>query len=616
VYRSESIEQENAMPRSESNQRTFTAPQHAPLRARRRARTSLRRSGHSGLLGLLCLTAAIGGCRYARQSGALEQPVAAQSATAEKTARTKTKPPAIPLGLNLGSLNYYAPTLAFVDVMKNADDPQTTGAAFGGPWNTNLIDKVPTDKFGYPLEVPYSGAGVSEPQKVRYSVVSLLYPGRYTLFYEGDGEFEFPAAPVKLLEQTAGKLALDVQHGEGPLFLTIARSNKQNHVRNVRLIMPGFEHDYASKVFHPRFIEEVRGAAVVRFMDWQRTNDSKLKHWSERATPEMSQGTWRGAAIETMIDLSNRLGADPWLCVPHAADDDFVEHMAALVRDKLAPGRVVYIEYSNEVWNGIFSQYAYAEDQGCKAGLNHIEPYKGSCTEDGVRLWAGTKYTAKRAARIFEIFERVLGGSDRLVRVLAGQAGWVGRNEALLSAFEDKTINPKHVRADALAIAPYFGAIANDLVEHQAVDTISVDLILQRMEASIPEKVRDATQQNKTLADRFGLRLVAYEGGQHLAANGKYMDDDALTAKLIEANRNPRMAQLYAKMFDAWYAASGHDLLVLFNSAETPSKFGSWGLLESQEQLPERAPKYQAFREQLVKLALSSKSGAVTPAAH
>jgi hypothetical protein len=67
------------------------------------------------------------------------------------------------------------------------------------------------------------------------------------------------------------------------------------------------------------------------------------------------------------------------------------------------------------------------------------------------------------------------------------------------------------------------------------------------------------------------------------------------------------MTQLYEKMFDAWYSASGRDLLVLFNSAEMPSKYGSWGLLENQEQLPERAPKYRAFRDQLVKLAITNK---------
>src|SRR5262245_63905782 len=51
-------------------------------------------------------------------------------------APTTTRPPDVPLGLNLGSLNYYAPTLPFLDVMKNADDAQTTNAAGGGQWDS------------------------------------------------------------------------------------------------------------------------------------------------------------------------------------------------------------------------------------------------------------------------------------------------------------------------------------------------------------------------------------------------------------------------------------------------------------------------------------------------
>ena len=115
---------------------------------------------------------------------------------------------------------------------------------------------------------------------------------------------------------------------------------------------------------------------------------------------------------------------------------------------------------------------------------------------------------------------------------------------------------------------------------------------------------RDRTRDNKALAERFGLRLVAYEGGQHLVATGALMNNEALTEKLIAANRNPRMAQLYDKMFDAWFSESGNELLVLFNSAELPTKYGSWGLLESQEQLPEKAPKYRAFRDRLVRMSL------------
>jgi len=560
-------------------------------------------SCHPGMQAQLDQTAAAQGKPAAKNQPALSKPAA----------RTTSRPPSVPLGINLGSLTYYAPTLAFVDVMKNADDPQSTNASGAGPWDTELASKVPLDASGLPLEIPYSGPGVREPQWLRYSVVSLAYPGRYTLLYDGEGEFAFPASPAQVIDQAPGVLHLDVQKDEGSLFLTITRSAKADHVRNLRLILPGFEAKYATEPFHPRFLEQLRGAAVLRFMDWQRTNNSELVRFQDRATPQMSQGTRRGAAFETMIELANRVGADPWLCVPHQADDDFVEQMAKLVRDKLGPGRVVYIEYSNEVWNGIFSQYEYAAQQGCKAGLSKLEPYPGSCSDDGVKLWAATKWAAKRSARVFEIFEKVFGGSERLVRVLGGQSAWVERNEVLLQVFNNPAINPKRVRADALAIAPYFGAIADELVEKRSPRELSVDAILQQVEASIEPQVREAARQNKALADRFGLRLVAYEGGQHLVANGEHQNDAEFTAKLIAANRHPRMGVLYEKMFDAWYAASGRELMVLFNSAEAPSKYGAWGLLEFQEQLPERAPKYRAYRDQLVKLALTQKTSAAAP---
>jgi hypothetical protein len=38
---------------------------------------------------------------------------------------------------------------------------------------------------------------------------------------------------------------------------------------------------------------------------------------------------------------------------------------------------------------------------------------------------------------------------------------------------------------------------------------------------------------------------------------------------------------------------------VLFSSMGKPSKWGSWGLLESVDQDPETAPKWQAVREYL-----------------
>jgi hypothetical protein len=52
---------------------------------------------------------------------------------------------------------------------------------------------------------------------------------------------------------------------------------------------------------------------------------------------------------------------------------------------------------------------------------------------------------------------------------------------------------------------------------------------------------------------------------------------------------------------------------VLFNYIESPTKFGVWGLLESQEQRLETAPKYQAFFDRLQRL--SRAAAQTTPAA-
>ncbi len=56
--------------------------------------------------------------------------------------------------------------------------------------------------------------------------------------------------------------------------------------------------------------------------------------------------------------------------MPHMASDDYIRHFAEMVKGGLKPGLKVYIEYSNECWNGIFAQARYCRDQGKKLGLS------------------------------------------------------------------------------------------------------------------------------------------------------------------------------------------------------------------------------------------------------
>jgi hypothetical protein len=100
-----------------------------------------------------------------------------------------------------------------------------------------------------------------------------------------------------------------------------------------------------------------------------------------------------------------------------------------------------------------------------------------------------------------------------------------------------------------------------------------------------------------------------------LIAYGDAQEDRAFVNKLIAANRDPRMRSIYMHMLDAWYSASGNGLFMAFNFAETPSKFGMWGLLESQEQPMSAAPKYQAFFDRLQRLGTRATRTAPPPTA-
>jgi hypothetical protein len=93
-----------------------------------------------------------------------------------------------------------------------------------------------------------------------------------------------------------------------------------------------------------------------------------------------------------------------------------------MVKERLDPSLKIYIEYSNEVWNGQFPQSRYAGEQGVKLGLGPKE-----------KPWeAGWHFTALRSMQIFQIWEDVFGGHDRFIRVLPTQSGNAGVSDGIL----------------------------------------------------------------------------------------------------------------------------------------------------------------------------------------
>jgi hypothetical protein len=249
-----------------------------------------------------------------------------------------------------------------------------------------------------------------------------------------------------------------------------------------------------------------------------------------------------------------------------------------LVKRKLDPDRKVYIEYSNEVWNGMFAQSKYAGEQGIKLGFAE-KPWE-----------AAWRYTAYRSVQMFKLWEEAFG-RERLIRVLASQGANPYVSERVVE-FQDA-----YRQADALAIAPYVTCNVAPQGKPSAaeVETWTVDQALDYMErTALPESVRWIKGQ-KQVADKYGLRLVAYEGGQHMVGVGGVENNDKITALLQAANRHPRIGTVYQQYYAAWTAAGG-DLFCYFASVGRWSKWGSWGIVEWFDEDVTKSPKFMATR--------------------
>jgi hypothetical protein len=232
----------------------------------------------------------------------------------------------------------------------------------------------------------------------------------------------------------------------------------------------------------PQFLSDLAPYAVLRFMDWNETNTSNNPQASWATRKQKTQPQNEPVAFEWQIDLCNRTKKDYWLNIPHESTADVWQKLAQLVHDSLDPSLRVYVEWSNEVWNGSFPQNAYSATQAMSLGLAGNTP--------------AVSYQVYQSVRVFEAFEAVFGkGSPRLVKVIAEQAAWTGPCTDAVTAFGDATINPNGTKADAYAIAPYFSG--NTIADLTTAVTTAVGW----------------AQSSYTCGMTAGLPLISYEGG-------------------------------------------------------------------------------------------------------
>jgi hypothetical protein len=459
-----------------------------------------------------------------------------------------------------------------------------------------------------------------------------------------------------------------------------------NPVTNIKVWLPDpADPEHASlegRLFHPTFLARLADAnwGFLRFMNMTNTNGNPEQDWVDRRLPSHlfmtgvlnprapatgSPGNREtGMAWELAVALCNESGKDMWINIPHLATDDYIRRLARLIRygsdgtnpysstvatpvwAPLAPGRRVYIEYSNEIWSSGYSfpQGDWAQEQATALGITKAQ------------------FNARRFCQAWSLFQDEFSGeSNRLVRVAAvfTAADWYTNPFLQEMATYGPTLSPA-TEPDVIAATTYFGNGIQDWAFDKALaqagtaapwflttqtfdagggnmrpvcvpatDPYWTSPTLQaQLNATFDEwryRMLSGDAREGAGPDAVGIGggfdnwlhdaanttfptpkpIVAYEGGPSLYTDnrdGGDARDDGITMFMEALNRHPRMAEIYrihlnmAKSKGLW----SHSM---FTDSGTWGKYGQWGHLEFLAQAPASAPKYQFLLDWMVEQA-------------
>ncbi|UWQ57562.1 hypothetical protein K3722_13695 [Leisingera caerulea] len=535
------------------------------------------------------------------------------------------KPARQPVAINLAGIADWSTQAPFLDHFKTARPwIGHLPGRWGGADHGDLQAAGYLDPDGWPTAIPPELGSIGTVILTDLPEEAVSLKGRYVLRFEGEGIVEVTGR-AENVRYGKGEIRFDFTPGPGPVEIRIQRMGRDGvYVRNITVVKEEHLSAFDSgALFNPLWLERLEGFAALRFMDWMATNDSTQTGWEDRPLPRDYTWALKGVPVEVMVALANTLGADPWFTMPHMADDSYVRQFARLVERRLDEDLRAYAEYSNEVWNWQFQQAAWADAQA--------QARWGS--DD---LWM--QFYGGRAAEVAQIWTEVFGAdSERLVRVISSQTGWLGLEEQVLTAPLWKAERADRLTPaayfDAYAVTGYFGGIlglkdragqvrawiaasrdqaravaaergltgaaAADFIERHQYDAASAQAGAELRDGLISGDSADTLADllgrvlpyHAGVAQKHGLELIVYEGGSHVVGIGPMVEDSTLTGFFTHFNYTPEMGALYRELLAGWRALGG-SLFTAYADVGVPGKWGSWGALRT---LSDANPRWDAL---------------------
>ncbi len=483
----------------------------------------------------------------------------------------------VAIGANLDAVTDWSLANPFVNVFKQARTFQAL----------NRAGNATVDADGWATEdfetIVQSGA----PNTAR------VYNGVYKLSFTGRADVSLSVTPGAIsnvvynpaTNTTTADVLLSASDADGGWYYILQFRNVSG-VRDVKLIRPGYDAN-TTQVFTDQFLSQIGSFSTLRFMDWLRTNNSPVVNWADRA--RVTDATWstdRGVPWEVIVQLANQTGKDAWVTVPGGATDDYVRQLAVLLKSGLNADRAVYLEWSNEVWNGMFTQtsanYSAASAEVAAGGSNLA--YAGETAAVSSWDWAFRR-VAQRIVSISNTFASVWGTdaiNGRVRPVLASQVAvpYILRTQL---EYIDRVYGDPSRFLFGVAGAPYFYVGAAD----QGANLSATD-VLAALATGIQEN-KGFLNEYAHLATYYGLQSLAYEGGPDT-----YGPNNIAAKKA--ASLDPRMKDLVVQYLTDWYARGG-GLFNWFVAGPTnyDSQYGTWGL--TNDVLNLTSPKYQGVEK-------------------
>lgn len=479
--------------------------------------------------------------------------------TAAVTATPATSTAATPaaasstIGVNVAMTTYYSGEQQYQNLL--------VGNRWRAPDSTGWPDADPSlfDQAGNIVKMPAGGGFV----KLLTPPASVQAGGTATIrcTWQGTGKVNIdgPSRASDVLGDHSWEFRWVTNKPGDYIWMGVSASSAVDPLRNFDCREKG-----ATGLFAPEFVASLKPFGVLRFMDWQQTNENAKVTWATRTLPtDLAQTGTKGVALENIVALTNEVGADAWVNVPWNADAEYVQRMAQLLHDGIPAGRKIYVELSNEVWNPTFVVMHQAAEEGTAAGLAPGDAYKANML----------RY-AQKTTEVMKVFTRVFADRPgQLVRVASAQTDNVWTSMTIMGYAD--TAN----WVDALSVAPYFGA---DLFNGALANVTDADVLYPAITEKMQAIFKTTVAQAQGVAKQYNKRLIAYEAGQHLLPSAT---DQEIHIRL---NKDQRMYNVYRAYLAAWKAQVG-DLIMLYNASGRV-----WGLRDYQGQPLAETPKRRA----------------------